>query len=36
MTYTSSWISLLLVLIAIGEPHGGQPQPDDNGVIHGY
>jgi hypothetical protein len=36
MGNASSWISFLLVLFSVSGSDGGQPRPDDNGVIHGY
>ena len=34
MSNISSWISLLLLLFSASGLEGGQPQPDDNGVLH--
>jgi hypothetical protein len=32
----SSWLSFLLVLFSASGSHSTEPQPDDNGVIHGF
>jgi hypothetical protein len=37
MGNVSSWVSFLVfVLFSSGGSGGSQPQPDDDGVIHGY
>jgi hypothetical protein len=36
MGIISSWISFLFVLFSADASHGGEAQPNTDGVIHGF